>query len=328
MGERILVVGGAGYIGSITSRLLTDEGYEPIIFDNFANGNEWAVDGLQVIQGDLRNIADISAALKDTQPNAVVHFAALKAAGESMVVPEEFYETNVGGSANLFKAMVQNNVTKLVFSSTAAVYGTPKSPQVNEDHPLGPENAYGHSKAMVEEMLSWLAKLNRLSSIRLRYFNVAGAMADGTLGEAGKKVLNIMPILMEVAAGKRESFTMHGDDFDTPDGTCIRDYIHVVDLAESHIFALKKLESFVGTDLYNVGVGRGYSNKEVVETVKRITKVDFKVEIGPRRVGDPAAYFADNAKIVSELGWKPQFSLDDIVQHAWAWEQTRKLQNV
>ncbi|NCS32389.1 UDP-glucose 4-epimerase GalE [bacterium] len=323
--QRILVTGGAGYIGSITSRLLFNAGYTPIIFDSFANGNEWAIKDFEIIKGDLRNISDISAAISQTKPDAVIHFAALKAAGESMEVPEDYYENNVGGSINLFKAMTEHDVKKIVFSSTAAVYGTPAVFEVHEEYPLKPDNAYGHSKLMVEQTLEWFAKLGKIDSVRLRYFNVAGASPDGSLGEAGKKVLNLIPILMEVAVAKREKFVMYGDDFETPDGTCIRDYIHVMDLAKAHLVALKKLSEFEGTEYYNVGVGKGYSVQEVVAAVKRVSDVDFKVEIGPRRVGDPAAYFADNSKISNELGWFPEFTLEDIVNHAWAWEKGGKL---
>lgn len=322
--KRILVTGGAGYIGSITSRLLAEKGFTPIIFDNFSNGNEWAVKDFEIIKGDLRNMSEISSAINSSKPDGVIHFAALKAAGESMKVPEDFYENNVGGSANLCKAMIDHGTRKLVFSSTCAVYGTPSVDGVYEDVPFHPESAYGHSKVMVEEMLSWLAQLNRIDSVRLRYFNVAGAMPDGSLGEAGKEVLNIVPILMEVASGKRDSFTINGSDFNTPDGTCVRDYIHVVDLAHAHIAALKKLLNFPGTQYYNVGEGVGYSNLDVVHVVKTVTGVDFPVVMGPRRVGDPESVFADITKIKKELLWTPQYSLKDIVEHAWKWEKGGK----
>jgi len=326
--QKILVTGGAGYIGSITSRLLFQAGYTPIIFDSFANGNEWAVKDFEIINGDLRNISEISDAISKTKPDAVIHFAALKAAGESMEVPQDYYENNVGGSINLFKAMVEHGVKKIVFSSTAAVYGTPEVFEVAEEYPQKPDNAYGHSKLMVEQILDWFAKLGKIDSIRLRYFNVAGATPDGVLGEVGKKVLNLIPILMEAAVGKRENFTMYGDDFETPDGTCIRDYIHVCDLSRAHILALKKLFEFEGTEYYNVGVGKGYSVKEVVAAMKKVSGVDFSVEVGPQRAGDPAAYFANNSKISNELGWSSEFTLKDIVKHAWEWEQNGKQKNI
>lgn len=320
--KKVLVTGGAGYIGAITSRLLSKEGYEPIIFDNFDNGVREAVGGFEIIEGDLRDYEAIYAALHTVRPRGVIHFAALKGAGESMEIPEEYYQNNVGGSVNLFKAMEQTGVRNIVFSSSAAVYGQPDKNPIHEDDPTIPTTVYGHTKLQVEEVLAWLGKLNRMASIRLRYFNVAGALEDGTLGEASPKLLNIIPLIIETARKKR-TFTLFGNDYPTPDGTCIRDYIDVVDLARAHILAYKRLFDIEGSEYYNVGVGKGYSNLELIQMVKEISGVDFEYTVGLRREGDPAQFFADNSKITNALGWKPECSIRDSIQHAWNWHNRK-----
>lgn len=319
--KKILVTGGAGYIGSITSKVLNDAGYEPVIYDNLENGYADSVKEFKLIRGDLRYYESIRDVLNDVKPDAVVHFAALKSPGDSMKDPADFYVNNVGGSANLFRAMVSEGVRKIVFSSTCAVYGTPQQLPVTESAPYHPESVYGHSKLQVEEMLDWLAKLNQIDSIRLRYFNVAGALPDGSKGEDAKQLINIIPILMKTALGQRQ-FTLYGDDYDTPDGTNIRDYIHVVDLANAHVSALKKLIDFSGTDFFNVGVGAGYSNYEVINEVNKVTGKDLNINIGPRREGDPTAIYAENSKVKKELNWVPQYGLKDIIEHAWKWHST------
>lgn len=321
MGNRkILVTGGAGYIGAITAQILKSAGYTPLIFDNFSNGVREAVAGLETIEGDLRNIVDIQTALSRTKPDAVIHFAGLKAAAESMEVPEEYYENNVGGSANLFKAMVHAGVHKVVFSSSAAIYGQPVKNPIHEDDPKIPTSVYGHSKLQVEEMLHWYGQLDKLDSICLRYFNVAGAMEDGLLGEASPKLLNLVPLVIQAALGEKE-FTLYGSDYHTPDGTCIRDYIHVVDLAHAHVKALDKLFESSGYEYFNVGIGKGYSNLEVINEVKDISGVNLQYKVGERRVGDPAQIFADTAKIKRDLGWEPMYGLKEIIAHAWKWHQ-------
>ena len=318
---KILVPGGAGYIGSITAEVLADAGYIPIIFDNLEAGHREAVADFDFYQGDLRNLDEIDKVIKEVKPDAVVHFAAYLNVGESMAQPLKYFENNVVGSLNLFKAMLKHGVKKLVFSSTCATYGQPEKLPVTESEKERPESPYGESKLIVEHMLEWLQKAGELSSIRLRYFNVAGALPDGSMGEDKDPFMTIVPIAIQAASGQR-SFTMNGDDFSTKDGTCVRDYIHVVDLARAHVDALKKLENFAGTAHYNVGVGQGYSNREVVDTVKKVSGVDFGVKIGPRRPGDPAQIYADNTKIRTELGWEPQYQLSDIVKSAWRWHST------
>ena len=320
--KKILVTGGAGYIGSITCKILNEQGFTPVIFDNFSNSKRVSVSNFEIHEGDLRDIDDISKVVEQVKPDGVIHFAALKAAGESMDIPEAYYENNVGGSANLFKALIDHGVHNVVFSSTAAVYGEPDKKQVSETDPIRPENAYGHTKYMVEEMLMWLAKLNRLNSIRLRYFNVAGALEDGSMGEDdGPKLANIIPLLMKRALNQRD-FQLFGNDYPTHDGTCIRDYIHVVDLAHAHVLALKKLEEFEGSDVYNVGVGKGSSNLELITIAQEISGNAFEYEVVERRVGDPAEYYANSDKIQKELGWKAKYTSRDAVEHAWKWHSS------
>ncbi len=320
--KKILVTGGAGYIGSITSRVLKENGYTPIIFDNFYNSKPIAVKDYEVHEGDLRNYDEIEKVVREVKPDGVIHFAAMKAAGESMDIPEDYYENNVGGSANLFKALIKNDIKRVVFSSTAAVYGEPATKQVKETDELRPENPYGHSKLLVEYMLEWLAKRNRLNSIRLRYFNVAGAWPDGSMGEDDSpKLLNIVPLLMKAALGQKE-FKLFGNDYPTKDGTCIRDYVHVVDLANAHVLALEKLKDFEGSDVYNVGVGQGYSNLELINLTQEVSGNHFDYEITDRRSGDPAEYFANSEKIQKELGWKPKYGVKDIIEHAWKWHSS------
>jgi len=316
--QKILVTGGAGYIGAITARILKSAGYTPITFDNFSNGVREAVVGIQTFEGDLRSSTDIHAALVQSEADAVIHFAGLKAAGESMAIPEEYYENNVAGSVNLFKAMVKVGIRKVVFSSSAAIYGQPVKNPIHEDDPKIPTSVYGHSKLQVEEMLRWYGQLGILDSTCLRYFNVAGAMEDGSLGEASPKLLNLVPLVIQAALGEKE-FTLYGSDYDTPDGTCIRDYIHVVDLAHAHIKALDKLFQSSGCEYFNVGIGKGYSNLEVIKEVEEASGKKLEYAIGDRRAGDPAQIFADTAKIKRDLGWEPKYGLKEIIEHSWKW---------
>lgn len=316
--KKVLVAGGAGYIGSITSKVLADAGYEPVVFDNFESGNRTAVQNFEVITGDLRNFDEILKAIKDVQPDAVMHFAAYLAVGDSVLNPITYFQNNVHGSLNLFQAMIQEDINTVVFSSTCAVYGQPESLPVSEDEPVSPESPYGESKLMVEKILDWIANAHNLNSVRLRYFNVAGALEDGSMGEDKDPFMTIVPIAIEAAQGKRD-FVLNGDDYDTPDGTCIRDYIHVVDLAQAHVDALKYLETFEGSDYFNVGVGEGYSNLQILNMIEQVSGQKLDYEIGPRREGDPAQTYADNSKITSVLGWKPRYNLEDIVRSAWQW---------
>lgn len=321
--NRILVTGGAGYIGAITARLLLHEGYDVAVFDNFSNSSPEVVRGWQVFEGDLRNTDAIAHVLDVYKPDAVVHFAAKKSVRDSMQQPGEYYTNNTGGSLNLLHMLHAHNIRKIVFSSSCAVYGQPEALPIREDTPKKPTSVYGHTKLQIEEALQWFAELNLLDVISLRYFNVAGAMEDGSLGDGAPVFIHIIPILMETIL-KNTTFKLNGDDYPTPDGTCIRDYVHVVDLAKAHILALKKLETFSGFEAYNVGVGRGYSNKEVIDMVKRVTAAPLKIDMGPRRAGDPAELYADAKKITEELGWKPRYGLQEMVEHAWQWHTSNK----
>jgi UDP-glucose-4-epimerase GalE len=321
---RILITGGAGYIGSITNNLLRQQGHETVVFDSMEYGHDWALKGTKLIKGDLKDFSAIDAAVKAVVPEAVIHFAAYIQAGESMQQPARYFQNNSGGSLNLLKALIDNQVPHLVFSSTAAVYGAPDSVPIKEDFSLKPENAYGQSKLMVEEALEWTSRLNReFKYVALRYFNACGADPEAGLGEAHEPETHIIPIFLDKVA-RGEPLTINGRDYNTQDGTCIRDYIHVLDLASAHIKALEHLEKNGQSDVFNVGTGKGYSNLEIAEAL--FTATDKKVEIlyGPRRPGDPDILVADSAKLQRTLGWQPTHSkLDHIIADAWKWYQQR-----
>lgn len=317
--KKILVTGGAGYIGSHTVKVLEDEGYEPIVFDNLICGHRESIDCPLVI-GDLLNKADIEKVFKKHKFDGVIHFAAYALAGESMQEPSKYFENNIQGGLNLLEAMKENGVSSIVFSSTCAIYGYPEKLPVVEEESKKPVSVYGESKLMFENVLKWYDELFKIRNVCLRYFNACGASLDGSIGEDHKPETHIIPIAMEVVQGKRESFTIFGDDYDTSDGTNIRDYIHVLDLATAHIKALEYLFKTKKSNYFNVGTGKGYSNKEILETVKKVTGKDFEVKIGPRRDGDPDAIYADNSKIKKVLDWKPKYSdLETVIESAWKW---------
>lgn len=317
---KVLITGGAGYIGSITNKLLQDQGHDTIVFDNLSRGHREAVGKTPLLVGDLTNLAEINEVFEQHSFDAVVHFAALSLAGESMEKPYEYFHNNLLGGLNLLEAMRKHNCKKIIFSSTSAVYGYPKRVPIVEEETIAPVSVYGASKHMVEEMIGWFEKLYGIKSVILRYFNAAGAMLDGSLGEDHEPEYHIIPGAIAVILGKQKIFELFGDDYDTPDGTCIRDYIHVVDLAEAHIKALEHEES----DVINLGVGRGYSNREVLEVVEKVTGKKLPVEVKPRRAGDPAKLWADNAKAKRVLGWEPKHSdIETIISSAFAWHKTR-----
>ena len=313
---KVLITGGAGYIGSITNKLLQDQGHDTIVFDNLSRGHREAVGKTPLLVGDLTNLAEINEVFEQHRFDAVIHFAALSLAGESMEKPYEYFHNNLLGGLNLLEAMRKHDCKKIIFSSTSAVYGYPKRVPIVEDEAIEPVSVYGASKHMVEEMIRWYG----FTSVILRYFNAAGAMLDGSLGEDHNPESHIIPVAISVALGKQKTFELFGDDYDTPDGTCIRDYIHVVDLAQAHIKALEHKES----QIINLGVGRGYSNKEVLAVVSKVTGKELSVEVKPRRPGDPARLWADNAKAKKVLGWVPQHSdIETIVSSALKWHQRR-----
>jgi UDP-glucose 4-epimerase len=319
---KILVTGGAGYIGGTVALRLLAAGHNVLIYDNFSHGHRDLVPtGAQLIEGDLADRERLTRIFRDEHVDAVMHFAALIEAGESMKQPEIFFRNNTASTLSLLEAMLASGVNRLVFSSTAAVYGEPRSTPIEEGAVLAPTNAYGESKLLVEHMLTWLNRIHGLRYASLRYFNVAGAV-EGR-GEAHEPESHLIPLILDVALGRRKSIKIFGQDYPTPDGTCIRDYVHVGDLADAHILALNALGTHSRL-IYNIGNGHGFSVREVVESVRRVTGHPIPLVEEPRRPGDPAVLVASSKRIMDELGWKPRFSaLDDIVRSAWIWHQQR-----
>jgi UDP-glucose 4-epimerase len=319
---KILVTGGAGYIGGTVALRLLSAGHKVLIYDNFCHGHRDLVPaGTQLIEGDIADRERLTQILRDEQVDGVMHFAALIEAGESMKHPEIYFRNNTASTLSLLEAMLAADVDRLVFSSTAAVYGEPRSTPIEEDAVLAPTNPYGESKLLVESMLTWMNRIHGLRYASLRYFNVAGAV-EGR-GEAHEPESHLIPLILDVALGRRKSIKIFGKDYPTPDGTCIRDYVHVGDLADAHILAFEGLNTRSRL-IYNIGNGQGFSVRQVVDSVRRITGHPIPVVEEPRRPGDPAVLVASSKRIVEELGWKPRFSsLDDIVRSAWEWHQQR-----
>ncbi len=323
MKPHILVTGGAGYIGSHTVRLLTQQGYGVTVVDNLSRGHRHNIDPELLRVADLADTQALCRIFAERPVDAVIHFAAYIAVGESMLVPELYFANNVGGSLSLLTAMVRSGVRRLVFSSTAAVYGMPASQPVKEDSPYTPVSPYGESKLMVENLLRWFDRIHALRSISLRYFNASGADPDGLLGEEHDPETHLIPLLFR-AILTAQPITLFGVDYPTPDGTCIRDYVHVNDLASAHILALESLLAGGGSDVFNLGAGAGYSVREVLRTVEEVTGREVPHTMGPRRDGDPAELVADSTKLRRALNWTPRHSnLRDIVSTAWNFERKR-----
>ncbi len=320
---RILVTGGAGYIGGTVAQLLLDEGHQVVIYDNLCHGHRSMIPAqAEFIEGELADRAALEKLLH-TGIDGVMHFAALIEAGESMQKPEVYFRNNSASTLSLLEAMLATGVTRLVFSSTAAVYGEPESTPIREDAPLKPTNAYGESKLLVERMLEWLNRIHGFRYASLRYFNVAGAIAGR--GEAHEPESHLIPLILDVALGRRASIKVFGQDYPTPDGTCIRDYIHVRDLARAHLLAFDALKN-CDRLIYNLGNGVGFSVCEVIESARRVTRHPIPVVEEPRRPGDPAVLIASSEKIGRELGWAPEYTdLDAIITSAWEWHQERYL---
>lgn len=314
---KVLVTGGAGYIGSVTSELLLNQGHEVVVFDNFERGHRDAVDArARVIEGDLRERDSIIAAMRAVRPDAVVHFAAFALVGESMQDPQLYFRNNVVGGINLADAMKAAGVPKIIFSSTCATYGVPETMPMSEDLPQRPTNPYGESKLLFEKILRWRDERDGTRSVFLRYFNAAGA--TGKFGEHHDPESHIIPNVLFVAQGRQEKVMIFGDDYPTPDGTCVRDYIHIVDLAQAHILALEKDVS----GPFNLGNGDGYSVRQVVDIAREVTGKPIKAEMAPRRPGDPPRLIASATKAHTVLGWKPKYpDLRTIIEHAWKWHQ-------
>jgi UDP-glucose 4-epimerase len=311
------VTGGAGYIGSHTVRLLLNQGYDVTVVDDLSRGHKHNVPRGKLNQINLCQTEAITELMRQYRPDAVIHFAAFIAVGESMRDPGRYFNNNVCGSLSLLNAMIAANVKHLVFSSTAAVYGNPHASPIQEDFPIQPVNAYGESKVMVETLLRWFDTIHHLTSVCLRYFNASGADPAGDLGEEHDPETHLIPLLFR-AVQTRKPVTLFGDDYPTPDGTCIRDYIHVNDLAQAHILAVEHLLNGGASEQFNVGTGTGHSVLEVVRAVEAVTGEKVPYEIGPRREGDPPALVAASDKLRGRLGWSPQYAeLQTIVEHAW-----------
>jgi UDP-glucose 4-epimerase len=324
---KTLVTGGAGYIGGTVVRQLLQAGHNVTVYDNLGHGKRENVPaGVPLIVGDVADAAKLNELFAQEKFDAVLHFAALIEAGESMKQPEIFFANNTAATLTLLTCMAAHKIPRLVFSSTAAVYGNPESSPIAETAKLAPTNAYGESKLLVEQMLRWFHQIHGLRYAVLRYFNVAGALlVDGKAGygEQHEPESHLIPLMLDVALGLRPSIKIFGTDYDTPDGTCIRDYIHVADIGRAHLLALDGLAKHE-TLLFNLGNGRGFSVREVVEAVRRVTGHVIPAIEEPRRDGDPAILVADSAKIGTTLGWKPEYAkLDDIIASAWTWHQKR-----
>lgn len=318
----ILVTGGAGYIGSHTCKALAKAGYTPITFDNLIYGHKWAVKWGVLEIGDINDKRRLKEVLEKYNPIAVIHFAAFAYVGESVKEPAKYYQNNVCGTLTLLEAMQEKGIKRIVFSSTCATYGIPKTIPITEQMPQTPINPYGHSKLMIEQILRDYHQAYDIRSISLRYFNAAGADIDCEIGEAHDPETHLIPLVLQAAAGIRSSITIFGDDYDTHDGTCIRDYIHVTDLADAHVKALTALSKESSSTALNLGTGQGYSIREVIEMVEKVTGRKVPYTIGARRLGDPACLVSDAKKANSVLAWKPQHSkLEPIIRSAWQWLQ-------
>ena len=318
---KILVVGGAGYIGSHMVKMLHDLGHKVITFDNLSSGFRDAVLGGEFVKGDLANISAIDQVFVQYKPDAVMHFASYIQVGESVQHPDKYYLNNFTNTLNLLNVMVKHGVMNFIFSSTAAVFGEPAYVPIDESHPKVPLNPYGRSKWMVEQVLADYERAYGLKSVCLRYFNAAGADPSGLLGERHEPETHLIPLVLQAISGKRPHISVFGRDYDTPDGTCIRDYIHIVDLCSAHLLALKQLAVDGISRRFNLGNGAGFSVQEVISVAEQVTGKKVTVIDGPRRDGDPARLVADATLAKNTLGWKPIYTdLATIIKHAWAWE--------
>ncbi len=323
----ILVTGGAGYIGSHSVLTLQNAGYEVIVLDNLVYGHQDLVEKVlqaKLIVGDTCDRALLQQVFSQYKIDAVMHFAAYAYVGESVTKPAKYYQNNVVGTLTLLEAMLEAGVNNFVFSSTCATYGVPDSVPIKEEQPQNPINPYGATKLMVERMLQDFARAYDFRSVCLRYFNAAGADPEARLGEDHNPETHLIPLVLQTALGHRESISIFGTDYDTPDGSCVRDYIHILDIAQAHILALEYLLQDGKTDVFNLGNGNGFSVKEVIETARKVTGKEIKVQMSDRRPGDPPILVGSGAKARNILGWQPQYSnLEDIIAHAWQWHQKR-----
>ena len=322
---KLLVTGGAGYVGSHSGGALLDEGHDVAILDNLSTGHKWALQDCELISVDLRDETNLLRSIKNRGFDGVLHFAAKSLVGESKNQPALYYQNNVGGTTNLVRAMQSADIQRLVFSSTAAIFGNPVSDLIDEKHPKTPINVYGQTKLVVEHLLQAVAESSDFSATCLRYFNAAGANNAANLGEWHEPETHLIPNALRAAAGTGNALTLFGDDYPTTDGTCVRDYIHVDDLASAHVAAIEKMSAGGNFNVYNLGNGNGYSVKEIIAACEKAVGAEIPFTIGPRREGDPATLVASAQKARDELDWNPQFgAIDEIAQSAWNWECYRR----
>lgn len=317
---KVLVTGGAGYIGSHTCKALSTAGHMPIVFDNLIYGHRWAVRWGPFVEGDIAIHSDLDAAMQRYKPDAVMHFAAFAYVGESVQHPAKYYENNVAGTLSLLACMRKHGINRLVFSSTCATYGEPLYTPIDENHPQLPINPYGSSKLMIEQILRDYDRAYGLKSICLRYFNAAGADPDSEIGESHEPETHLIPLVLDVACGKRQQIKIFGTNYDTPDGTCIRDYIHVMDLADAHILALEYLSGVRESQSFNLGHGNGFSVRDVINVAKKVTGKEIKVIDSDRREGDPPILVGSSEKAIRVLKWQPRYDdIEVIIGTSWKW---------
>ncbi|MEF9978413.1 MAG: UDP-glucose 4-epimerase GalE [Thermomonas sp.] len=322
MTDTILVTGGAGYIGSQMVKALRQAGFRPVVLDDLSSGHRSALRGAELHVGDVGDAAFVDRVLAEVEPAAVMHFAGFIQVGESVSEPGKYFRNNVTATQVLLDAMRAHGIARFIFSSTAAIFGEPQYVPIDEAHPKAPINPYGRSKWFVEQMLEDYDHAHGLKSVCLRYFNAAGADPDGEIGERHDPETHLVPLILQVASGRRASIGVFGDDYPTPDGTCVRDYVHVADLCEAHLLALRQLLAGGDSARYNLGNGQGFSVREVLDAARQITGHPIPVTVQPRRAGDPPSLVADSGAARAALGWVPRYpALDTIVAHAWACEQ-------
>ena len=319
----ILVCGGAGYIGSHTVHELVNQGKDVIIVDNLQTGHMKAVNPkAKFYKGDIRDAEFLDKVFSENNIEAIIHFAANSLVGESMEKPLLYFNNNVYGMQVLLESMVKHNIKNIVFSSTAAVYGEPKKIPILEEDETNPTNTYGETKLTMEKMMKWVSKANGITYVSLRYFNASGAIEDGSIGEDHFPESHLIPLILQVPLKKRDAITVFGEDYETPDGTCIRDYIHVLDLADAHIKAVDYLQKGNESNIFNLGNGVGFSVKEMIDSAREATNEEIKVVIGDRRAGDPAKLIASNEKAKKILGWEPKYTdVKDVISTAWGWHK-------
>ncbi|MGD9605222.1 MAG: UDP-glucose 4-epimerase GalE [Bacilli bacterium] len=315
---KVLIAGGAGYIGSHCVKMMMNLGYEVVVVDNLSTGHQKSID-TQLYIGDIRDVKFLDSVFQKEDIDLVIHFCAKSLVGESVQKPLDYFDNNVFGTLQLLQAMKKANVNKIVFSSSAAVYGEHEVMPITEDYPTIPTNPYGETKLMMEKMMMWAEKAYGLKYVSLRYFNVAGAYESGQIGEDHHPETHLIPLVLEVALGKRDKISVFGNDYPTKDGTCIRDYIHVSDLIEAHILASQYLMNNEQSQIFNLGSETGFSVLEIIEAAKQVTNMDLPYQVVTRRPGDPAKLIASSAKIKNILGWEPKKSINEIVQDAWKW---------